>query len=152
MSSRKKLLHIGFWFYIFNTITLLIIALRYTKYITDVEGILSKSYLIAATISHFMSLSLLGFFIFIPLILIFPNKKFAWIIAGIISTLGLSLLTIDTFVFDLYRMHINRFVLELVFGGAAGQIFQFHFFTSMEMKLVHLKLVDTSFKKLTPET
>ena len=126
MINRKYLLKIGFWFFVFNTIPLLIVAFRFIKYITDIDNFLSISYISSATISHFLSLSLVGFFIYIPFVLIFPNKKFAWITAGTISTLGLSLLIIDSFIFDIYRMHINSFVLELVFGGAASQIFTFH--------------------------
>lgn len=145
MSKRKQLLHIGFWFFIFNTIPLLLIASRYSKYITDIDSFLTKTYIITATISHFMSLSLLGLLLFIPLALIFPNKKNAWISAGLISTLGLSLLTIDTFVFDIYRMHINSFVLELVFGGAASQIFKFHFNQYLLIVSAFLLLTTTLF-------
>ncbi|HWR83461.1 MAG TPA: DUF3413 domain-containing protein, partial [Candidatus Deferrimicrobium sp.] len=36
-------------------------------------------------------------------------------------------LTLDTIVFDMYRFHINSFTLELLFGGAAADIFQFHY-------------------------
>ncbi|MDG1477121.1 MAG: DUF3413 domain-containing protein, partial [Vicingaceae bacterium] len=127
MEKRKELLKIGFWFYIFNTIPLLIIATRFLKYITGLDSFLDISYMSSATLSHFMSLSLVEFLIYIPFVLIFPNKKFAWIITGTISTVSLSLLTLDSFVFDIYRMHINSFVLELVFGGAANQIFSFHY-------------------------
>lgn len=126
MNKRKQLLQIGFWFYVLNTIPLLLIASRYFNYITDVDGFFTASYIASATISHFMSLSLVGYLLFIPLVLLFPYRKVAWISASIIATLGLCLLTIDTFVFDLYRMHINSFILELVFGGAASQIFKFH--------------------------
>jgi uncharacterized protein len=79
-----------------------------------------------ATISHFTFLSyIIYLLLYLPFILAFPNKTFAWILAGISSSIGSLLLIVDTFVFNLYRFHINGFVLELVFGGAGTQIFEF---------------------------
>jgi uncharacterized protein len=128
MIARKDLLKQGFWFFLFNSLCLLLIATRYFQYFYDINSFLTIFYLIIATISHFASLSLLLYLIlYVPVILIFPNRKLAWIWAAVISLLSSSVLLFDTFVYKLYHFHINSFVLELVFGGAGGQIFEFHY-------------------------
>jgi len=126
MPNRKKLLKQGLWYFFFTTIILLIIATRYFKYFTDLDSFLPLFYLIITTLSHFISLSFLIFLLYLPVILIFPYRTLAWIYSALLSTLGALLLLLDTYVFNLYRMHINRFALELIFGGAGSQIFEFH--------------------------
>jgi uncharacterized protein len=127
MTLRKVLLKQGIYFFLFNTFIVLLIASRYFKYISGIDNFLTLFYIFATTVTHFAALSLLLYIVYLPFILIFPNKKFAFTLSALLATLGCSMLIIDTFVYDLYRMHINSFVLELVFGGAGGQIFEFHF-------------------------
>lgn len=128
MITRKSLINQGFWFFLFNSLCLLLIATRYFQYIYDLKSVLSIFYIFIATISHFVALSLLLYLIlYIPVILVLPYRKLAWIWAAILSLIGSSVLLMDTFVYKLYHFHINSFVLELVFGGAGGQIFQFHY-------------------------
>lgn len=125
MNLRKELLKKGFWYFIFNTIFLLIIAIKYFRYINNVENIGTFLYLLIATISHFISLSFILYIPYVIIISIFPNKKTSWISASVLSTIGTIFLLLDSMIFDLYRMHINKFTLELVFGGNATQIFEF---------------------------
>lgn len=65
------------------------------------------------------------------------------------STVGAILLFLDSMVFDLYRMHINKFTLGLAFGGNAGQIFEFstkqYFITSTFIILLLLFFSTISF-------
>jgi len=125
MSLRKKLLKKGFWYFLFNTAFLLIIATKYFKYINEVENFGTFLYIFAATLSHFISLSFILYIPYLIIISIFPNKNASWITASFMSTIGAMLLFLDSMVFDLYRMHINKFTLGLAFGGNAGQIFEF---------------------------
>lgn len=102
-------------------------ATRYFQYFSDADNFITIGYLSIVTISHFILLSFITYLaLYLPLILVFPYRTFAWIWAGIAANIGLAILFIDTFVFSLYRFHINGFTLELLFGGAAGQIFEFH--------------------------
>ncbi len=126
MSKRASLLKKGAWYYFFFSIIFLLIGVKYFKYFPEIDGAITYSYLTIATISHFIGLSFIMFLaLYLPIILIFPHKKLAWIWAGISSSLGTALLYLDSTVFQLYRFHINSFVLELLFGGGATQIFQF---------------------------
>ena len=128
MKNQRKIFKQGLWFSVFNSIFLLLIATRYFRYFYDNSDFLTIFYLVIATLSHFITLSFLAYLIlYIPLLWVFPYKNFAWIWAAIISITSAITLFLDTFVYQLYRFHINPFVLELLFGGAGGQIFQFHY-------------------------
>jgi membrane-anchored protein YejM (alkaline phosphatase superfamily) len=127
MSARAVLLKKGFCFFLLNSILLLLVATRYFQYFQDVKSFLTIFYLVLATVSHFSALSLLIYvLLYVPAVAIFPRETFAKIWAAIIAMLGLTVLLLDTFVYQLYHFHINSFVLDLVFGGAGGQIFEFH--------------------------
>lgn len=128
MTTRKKLLQKGAWFFLFNSFFLLLIASRYFQYFAKVDSFLTAFYLSIATISHFVSLSMIIYAIlYLPIIAIFPKDKFAWIWAAFTATLGNAFLLLDSSVYQLYRFHINGFVLDLIFGGGVSQILQFSF-------------------------
>lgn len=124
---RLKALQVGAWFFLANSFIVLLIALRFTKHISGVEGSLTYIYIISATLSHFIALTFLPYVVFyLPIALLVPRKLILQICGASIITLSLASLVIDTFVYDLYRFHINSFTLELLFGGAGSDIFSFH--------------------------
>lgn len=125
MNQRITLLKQGLWFFLFNSILLLLIATRYFKYFSETDSFLTAFYISITTISHFVGLSFLLIVLYIPIIFIVPYKTAAWIWAGVLSIVSSVCLLIDTFIFDLYRIHINKFILELLFGGGGSQIFVF---------------------------
>lgn len=124
-TSRRELIKKGLWYFLFNAILMLLIATRYFKYFSEVESFITIFYLTIATVSHFIALPFLFFLLYLPLVLVYPNRRAAWIWAGILTALSVFLLVLDTIIFNLYRMHFNLFILGLLFGGGAGQIFEF---------------------------
>lgn len=89
-----------------------LVGLRYLPWIS-IEGTLAPFYLALVYVGH---LSLLPILLLLPLLLFvhLPATLFRWLGAGVI-TLLLTLLLVDTLVYDLYRFHINSLVLEMVF-------------------------------------
>lgn len=125
--NRIKAMRFGAWFFLFNSLIVLLIALRYTKHISGIEGELTYIYIIFSTLSHFITLTFIPYLVlYLPIALLFPKKIILQVWGASIITLSLAILVIDTFVFDLYRLHINSFTLELLFGGAGTDIFSFH--------------------------
>ena len=121
MTSRRQLLIHGAWFYLLNTLVLLMIGCRYFQYFTDLTGLITYFYLFITTLSHFALLSFIPYLIlYVPTVVIFSQRTIAWIVAGISGALMAIFLLIDSFVFNLYRFHINRFVFELLFGGGVS--------------------------------
>lgn len=125
--KRTKALQLGAWFFLFNALIVLLISTRYAKHIAEIEGEITFIYIVFATLSHFITLTFIPYLVlYLPVALLFPKKLLLQIWGGTIITITLALLVIDTFVFDLYRLHINKFTFKLLFGGAGSEIFQFH--------------------------
>ena len=145
MQSRIQALRHGAWFFLFNSVILLLIGIRYFEYISGLTSFLSIVYIVFATISHFIYLSFIVYLLlYLPVVLVCANRTFVWVWAGITSSLGSLILLIDTFVFNIYRFHINGFVLDLVFGGAATQIFEFSTIQYIILYAVLLLLLSVS--------
>lgn len=124
--SRNKLIRWTGYFCLFNLLLFLVISTRYLTYINVPEGALHKAFTVAAFIGHFSSLVFLPCIILIPLAIVLPRRLPLLITAtGIYSLLCFVLLG-DTYVYALYRFHINGIVMGFIFGGAAGDIFEFH--------------------------
>ncbi len=121
---RRQLLNSGAWFFLLVAVVAMCISVRYWQSGNTPTDLLTWVYLTVTIISHFalLAFGLFSLFYVVP-ILIFPNRKLALALCALIGTIGLSLLVLDTYIFDLYRFHINGFVLNLVFGGAFFEIF-----------------------------
>lgn len=122
--QRSFNLRYGAWYFFAVAIAAMVISIRYTKYAGTTNDILSLFYLLATTISHFTLLSFILYsFLFLPVGSFVKNKNALLTYSAFIASLGISILVLDTYIFDLYRFHINGFVLNLVFGGAFSDIF-----------------------------
>jgi uncharacterized protein len=124
--DRKSLIRYGAWLFLANALFSMIISFRYAKYLHLESEVLAWVYMVVAVIGHFSFLTILPYLcLFIPVVLVFPRKYVAITTAVFVYSLGLCLLLLDTIVFDLYRFHFNRFTFEMIFGGAASQVFVF---------------------------
>lgn len=86
--------------------------------------IMSGCYFILAAFGHAAIFSFIIFAIY-SLIILITKSKFAAITVYLILAIFLQIIIIlDGYVFNIYRFHINGFVLQLVFG-AGGDIFIF---------------------------
>ncbi len=143
--KRAKALQLGAWFFLFNALIVLLISMRYAKHIAEIEGGITFIYIVFATLSHFITLTFIPYLVlYFPVALIYPKKLLLQIWGASIITFTLATLVIDTFVFDLYRLHINKFTLELLFGGAGTDIFSFH--TSQYILVIALIIIVWAFE------
>ncbi len=126
--SRRILLKAGTWFFLFNAVFVLLLSLRYFWLIPDEMAMENPVYLVSLMLSHFVFLSFIPFFfLYIPVTILTKNRRTSMICAVTGVTLLLFLLTIDSYIFSLYRFHINRFVIEQLLGPDAGQVFEMSF-------------------------
>ncbi len=94
--------------------------------VSDDLDLLSWIYYLFSALGHAALISLILFIVlYLPLTLIFKKNKIGAICYMIGAVIVQFLLILDSYVFDLYKFHINGFVLELVFGGGASDIFVF---------------------------
>lgn len=124
MAKRSDLLSWLGRFYIWNIILVVLILSRFISYIDMPETLVGWGYLFTTWVGHAAFLTLL------PLCLILVLAWLAPVYLSIIGTvlvsvLGLSLLLLDSLVFDQYRFHINQIVINLLWHDTDGQIFEF---------------------------
>lgn len=67
-------------------------------------------------------------------------RRTALVVQGVLATLVVVLAQLDAQVFAIYRFHINGFVLNMVFGPGAGEIFTFDLALYLKEGLLLLSL------------
>ena len=116
----------GFLFYAFST---LLIALQFGLYITDssILGLMDLEgwlFFITSCISHAAMFALIPYLLSLIFTFCRCTKT-----ARIVQIVGIVLLCIINYlnsqVYAIYHFHINGFVLSMVFGEGAGEIFNF---------------------------
>lgn len=124
LQLSKKL---NWWggFVVLNTCLAALIGMRYLSWVQVDSGI-TALYVLLLYIGQFFFLSLLVGFVFL-LAIVLPKKGYL-LLCSLISTTALSILVIDTFVYDQFRFHISSFVIELLLG-AGGDVFSFSWIT-----------------------
>ncbi len=128
-STTKTLLKTGAWFFLLNSVFGAIISINYLKGMGVVDfGTIF--YLAITALSHFSMLFFIPYLvIFLPLVFLFSKKSFSSIISAFIGTILITILFLDSFVFGIYRFHAyNKFILEMLIGAGASEIFDFSLF------------------------
>lgn len=127
--------------FLLNLIIVFFISSAYLKFIESSNFLLAKTYIFFSTISHFALL-------FSPILLISiivyywgNSKKLSKIIFFSLSTLAIIFLKIDSVVYTQFRYHLSPFVLSLVFGKKATDIFQFSGATIITAALTIVALI-----------
>lgn len=125
--SRNDIFKIGFLYY---TCLTLLLAIVFTSYIwgtslASTMGFSGWLYYIPGAVSQAALLALVPFLLSIPFLFISKRKVFYPTVLVSLSTLLVIFFIANGKVYSLYRFHINEFVLDMLFGGAAGDIFQF---------------------------
>lgn len=110
-------------FLLLNTLSLLVISSRYLLVGGAPETTTAWVFCLFMALGHLGTLVLLALLPAFLLNAIFPRLATT---AAVVSMVMLTMFLItDTFVFQLYRMHINRPMMEMIFGDAAREIFVF---------------------------
>ena len=124
--SRRTLLKAGVWFSLLNALFLLMLSLRYLSFVPDELLSSHKFYLFCLVVSHFVFLSFIPFIIlYVPLTILTKNRLVSMICAAVSITILFLVLGVDSYVFALYRFHINEYVIEQIAGPDALQVFEF---------------------------
>lgn len=122
---RARLLHSVFWFLVFNLIVFALISLRYHTPEMRPTTPLASAFVVLMTCGHIASVLAVLYFLISLVVVIVPRREIVFPAVCFVALLGTIALIIDTVVFQLYRFHLNGAVLSLLFGDAAGDIFEF---------------------------
>ncbi len=129
------------WYVLANSALLLLIALRYFTVLDLPAGGGARAFLGLMSVGHFVSLSFLLSLPLLLLALLAPVARLVVVLAIVSYTTLALLLLVDTFVFAQYRFHINGAVINLLTGGAAGDIFVFSWVMYLLAGLAVLALI-----------
>jgi hypothetical protein len=116
----------GFAYYCLLTtvITLMFIWYILNSQILGVMDFMGWMFYITSSISHAACLSLIIYIVY-ALIATTTLKKTAKGAMSILATLGIILCYVNEQVYQIYKFHINGFVINMVTGPGASQIFTF---------------------------
>ncbi|NDW17407.1 DUF3413 domain-containing protein [Dysgonomonas sp. 216] len=127
-SGVKGKLKYGFLLYLCTLFIFFVdfVVSVFTSNVSAHMDVLSWGYFVIASLGHAALFALLLQIVFyIPFALLLRRRFVATIIYATMTLSTQIVLILDMYVFDLYKFHINGFVLELLFGGAATEIFVF---------------------------
>lgn len=121
--SRISILRWSIWFCLLESLVLILLSLRFQN--TSSGPLLAELFSVLMRVGHFGGWGLIGLVALGLVTCVYPR---GWLIAVLGITLALLaniIVLIDSFVYALYRLHINTAILELLFGDAKGDIFVF---------------------------
>ena len=138
-----KLFKQGFLYYLFATLMVGLLLMFYIVGDTVIESMDALGWLfyITSCISH-AAIVVLALW----LVLFLPWALFKWRrLAATLLVTGVSLLTMTTFVnmqvYKIYRFHLNGFILNMLTGPNAGDIFDFDWKLYLTEGLILLAIV-----------
>ncbi len=131
-TNRIKLLHWCAWFFLGNALLYWIIGLNYlpsiawldTGYLNFHGKSVIHTFAALAYIGHLGLLALLPCVLFVPLLLIFPRRKFIFTLAIICTTIAGFLLVIDVMTYKIYRFHLSGVILDIAVFGLGEKMWE----------------------------
>ncbi|WP_039970023.1 DUF3413 domain-containing protein [Vibrio halioticoli] len=119
----SRLVSWGHWFSFFNVIIAMLIGTRYIAESPWPETFLGQLYLASSWVGHF------GFLVFglyilclFPLTFVVPNFKLFRVLGVLASTIGLTVLLLDTQAYQELNLHLNPIVWELLLSDDKNAI------------------------------
>jgi membrane-anchored protein YejM (alkaline phosphatase superfamily) len=119
----SRLVSWGHWFAFFNIIASMLIGTRYISQSPWPETLLGQIYLVVSWVGHF------GFLVFalyllvlFPLTFLIPARKLFRFVAVCFSTIGLTVLLIDTQIYHRLDLHLTPVVWEVLFSDESHEI------------------------------
>lgn len=123
---RRELLGWVTWYWFFIATAVLFIGLRYPLTSGFPEGAAPVLFTLGLSLGHWYSLAfLISVLLFYPLVILLPLRRLITVLAMLLGAAAMLTVVIDTFVFAIYRFHINGIVISLLFGDAGSEIFVF---------------------------
>lgn len=139
----KNNLKIGFLYYVSTVIVLSFVFIMYSSGISlyDSLNFGAWAYFITGSLSWAAVLALPAFLF--PLVFNFVKslRKVHAPVAILLSTVIVIFFIANGMVYSLYRFHINGFVIDMLFGGGAGDIFAFDIMLYVKVIIAVLMIV-----------
>jgi membrane-anchored protein YejM (alkaline phosphatase superfamily) len=138
--TRADLLRWCGWFLVFAAALFELLALRYLTVVTLPEGAAARGFSVLMFVSQGVVLASLAFVLLLPVVLLLPRRR--WVVpAGLLLALAwLTLIVVDGFVWQQYRLHLDASIWNLVTGGAIDETFDFPLRSYLKLGTIALAL------------
>ncbi|MDU5472000.1 MULTISPECIES: LPS biosynthesis-modulating metalloenzyme YejM [unclassified Pantoea] len=142
----------GHWFALFNILFALILGSRYLVVADWPASLAGRIYAFSSWIGHFsfivFAVYLLAIF---PLTFVVMSQRLLRVLSAIIATVGLTLIMVDSAVFNRFHLHLNPVVWELVINPDQSEMardWQLMFISVPLIFLVEMLFATWSWQKL----
>lgn len=133
-SERAKY---GFILFLFTTLITFcdfLVTLFRSNAISDMKAV-TWFYFIPAALGHAALIAVVLYIVYLLIATIFKNNRVPAYIYVVLAILAQVIIVLDGLVFNIYRFHINSFVIDLAFG-AGNQIFVFDFWLCVKFTVL----------------
>jgi len=142
----------GHWFALFNIIFALILGSRYLLVADWPASLAGRIYAYTSWIGHFSFIVFAGYLLIIfPLTFVVMSQRLLRVLSAIIATAGLTLIMVDSAVFNRFHLHLNPVVWELVINPDQSEMardWQLMFISVPLIFLVEMLFATWSWQKL----
>lgn len=142
----------GHWFALFNIFFALVLGSRYLLVADWPASLVGRIYAYTSWIGHFSFIVFAGYLLIIfPLTFIVMSQRLLRILSAVIATAGLTLIMIDSAVFDRFHLHLNPVVWELMINPDQSEMardWQLMFISVPMIFLVEMLFATWSWQKL----
>ncbi|MBK0094470.1 DUF3413 domain-containing protein [Erwinia sp. S63] len=142
----------GHWFALFNIIFALILGSRYLLVADWPASLAGRIYAYTSWIGHFSFIVFAGYLLIIfPLTFVVMSQRLLRVLSAIIATAGLTLIMVDSAVFNRFHLHLNPVVWELVINPDQSEMardWQLMFISVPVIFLVEMLFATWSWQKL----
>ena len=142
----------GHWFALFNIFFALILGSRFLLVADWPASLLGRVYAYSSWIGHFSFIVFAVYLLVIfPLTFVVMSQRLLRVLSAIIATTGLTLLMVDSTVFNRFHLHLNPVVWELVINPDQSEMardWQLMFISVPVIFLVEMLFATWSWQKL----
>lgn len=142
----------GHWFALFNIFFALILGSRYLLVADWPASLTGRIYAYSSWIGHFSFLVFAAYLLIIfPLTFVVMSQRLLRILASIGATVGLTLIMVDSAVFNRFHLHLNPMVWELVINPDQSEMardWQLMFISVPAIFLVEMLVATWSWQKI----
>jgi len=142
----------GHWFALFNIIVAFILGSRYLFVADWPMSLAGRIYSFCSWIGHFSFLVFATYLLIIfPLTFVVMSQRLLRFLSAIVATAGLTLILVDSAVFEQFHLHLNPVVWELVINPDQSELardWQLMFISVPVIFLVEMLFATWSWQKL----
>lgn len=142
----------GHWFALFNIFFALILGSRYLVVADWPASLVGRVYAFSSWLGHFSFIVFAVYLLLIfPLTFVVMSQRLLRVLSAIIATVGLTLIMVDSAVFNRFHLHLNPVVWELVINPDQSEMardWQLMFISVPLIFLVEMLFATWSWQKL----